>query len=78
MTAAMTQVPVPTAKMKQFIGSYRYDGYISKDGSHMNNVITDSKSRTSLFYHRGLKNPRRRDSKLMGNTYQFYIWKSKK
>ena len=64
--------------VKQFIGSYRYDGYISKDGNYVNNVILDSKSRTSLFYHGGLDNPRRNVSKTLGNTYQFYIWKSKK
>ena len=63
---------------KQFVGSYRYDGYTSKDGKYINNVITDSKSRTSLFYHPNLDTPRRKECNALGNTYQFYIWRSKK
>ena len=64
--------------VKQFVGSYRYDGYTSRDGKYINNVIMDSKSRTSLFYHSGFINPRRKDGNMLSNTYQFYIWKSKK
>ena len=60
---------------KQFIGSYRYDGYISRDGRHINNVVFDSKSNTSLGYR--LFNEHRRSHKnARGNTYQFYIWQS--
>lgn len=60
---------------KQFIGSYRYDGYTSRDGRHINNVVYDSKSNTSLGYR--LFNEHRRSHKsARGNTYQFYIWQS--
>ena len=60
---------------KQFIGSYRYDGYTSRDGRHINNVVYDSKSNTSLGYR--LFNEHRRSHKsTQGNTYQFYIWQS--
>ena len=60
---------------KQFIGSYRYDGYTSRDGRHINNVVYDSKSNTSLGYR--LFNEHRRSHKsAQGNTYQFYIWQS--
>ena len=63
----------------QFIGTYRYDGYSSKDGRNINNVATDSKSITSLVYHIPfLNNHRRSQSKAFGTTYQFYIWRSKK
>ena len=62
---------------KQFIGSYRYDGYTSRDGRHINNVVYDSKSNTSLGYR--LFNEHRRSHKsARGNTYQFYIWQSLK
>ena len=63
----------------QFIGSYRYDAYSSSNGKYINNVVTDSKSKTSLFYHLPfVKNHRRSQGKAFGNTYQFYIWKTKK
>lgn len=63
----------------QFIGTYRYDGYSSKDGRYINNVVTDSKSVTSLVYHIPfLKNHRRSRNREFGTTYQFYIWRSKK
>ena len=63
----------------QFIGTYRYDGYSDKDGNYINNVVTDTKSITSLGYHIPfLKNHRRSQNKEFGNTYQFYIWRSKK
>lgn len=66
-----------TSLAKQFIGSYRYDGYTSKDGRHINNVVYDSKSNTSLGYR--LFNEHRRSHKsTQGNTYQFYIWQSLK
>ena len=62
---------------KQFIGSYRYDGYISSDGTNINNVISDSKSRTSFLYHFPfIQNKKRGETNVMSNTYQFYIWKS--
>ena len=61
----------------QFIGTYRYDGYSS--GGYVYNVVTDIKSVKSLGYHIPfLSNHRRRQGKKMGNTYQFYIWKSAK
>lgn len=63
----------------QFIGSFRYDGYTSGDGTMINNVVYDSKSITSLFYHiPGISNRRRTESKRLGTTYQLYIWQSKK
>ena len=69
----------PINSPMQFIGTYRYDGYSSADGKYINNIVTDSKSKTSLFYHLpGIKNHRRRQSKEFGNTYQFYIWRTKK
>jgi hypothetical protein len=64
---------------KQFVGKYVIDVYTSKDGNYFNNVISDSKSRESLFYHfPGAGTPRRSETQTMGNTYQFYIWKSLK
>lgn len=67
------------ANPMQFIGTYRYDGYSSLDGNHINNVVTDSKSVTSLGYHIPFLNNHRRSKKSeFGNTYQFYIWQSKK
>ena len=62
----------------QVIGSFRYDGYTSEDGCHINNVVYDSKSMKSLFYHATDAEPRRSESRLLGNTYQFYIWQSAK
>ena len=63
----------------QFIGKYRYDGFTSKDGKYINNVVTDSKSCTSLFYHfPGVVNHRRSQGRELGSTYQFYIWRTKK
>ena len=63
----------------QFIGTFRYDGYASKDGLYINNVVYDSKSVKSFGYHIPfLKNHRRSLMKEFGNTYQFYIWKTKK
>lgn len=63
----------------QFIGTYRYDGYSSMDNKYINNVVFDSKSVTSLGYHIPLLNDHRRsENPRSGNTYQFYIWRSKK
>ena len=61
----------------QFIGSYSFDAYTSSNGELLN-IISDSKSRRSLLLHIPKKNKSRKESKYMGNTYQFYIWKSKK
>ncbi len=65
---------------KQFVGSYRYDAFTSSDGKYLNNVVSDSKSRSSLFYHLypSSWNQQRSQQRIMGNTYQFYIWQSKK
>ncbi|WP_129585937.1 RHS repeat-associated core domain-containing protein, partial [Bacteroides bouchesdurhonensis] len=63
---------------KQFIGSYRYDAFTSSDGKTLNNVISDSKSRTSLFFHLPFSNQSRNQTRAFSNTYQFYIWKSSK
>ena len=61
---------------KQFIGSYRYDGYISQDNKSIINIISDSKSMSSFFYHitPAFMNRKRNARKILGNTYQFYIW----
>lgn len=60
-------------------GSYRYDGYSSKNGRSINNIAIDSKSITSLGYHIPLLNNHRRNQrKAFGTTCQFYIWRSKK
>ena len=65
---------------RQFVGSYRYDAFTSKNGFYLNNVVSDSKSMSSLFYHLypSSMNPNRAQQKIMGTTYQFYIWQSKK
>ena len=65
---------------KQFIGSYTYDAFTSSDGNYLYNVISDSKSVRSLCYHMvdEKNNHRRSERKQFGNTYQFYIWKSRK
>ena len=52
-----------------------YDGYTSRDGRHINNVVYDSKSNTSLGY-RVLNEHRRSHKRAQGNIYQFYIWQS--
>lgn len=63
----------------QFVGTYRYDGYSSKNGKYINNVVTDTKSVTSLIYHIPFFNHHRRNqNRNLGNTYQFYIWRTKK
>ena len=62
---------------KQFIGSYSYDGFMSKDGRFIYNVISDSKSAYSALYHVISANHRRSECKELGNTYQFYIWKTR-
>jgi RHS repeat-associated protein len=69
-----------SSKVKQFIGSYSYSAFTSKDGKHLINVIGDSKSRSSLLYHLYPNgwNKRRSQQKIMSNTYQFYIWQSPK
>lgn len=60
----------------QFIGSYRYDIYASSNTSLLNNIVSDSKSLRSLFYHIVPEkyNRSREQSHHFGNTYQFYIW----
>jgi hypothetical protein len=63
---------------KQFIGSYRYDAFTSAYGKNLNNVISDSKSRSSFFLHLPLNNKRRGQTRDFANTYQFYIWQSLK
>lgn len=65
-----------TSMAKQFIGSYRYDGFVSKDKKRIYNVISDTKSRTSFFLHLPLSNKSRSESRAFSTTYQFYIWES--
>ena len=71
-----------TSIAKQFVGSYTFDSYTSNDKNHLLNIIYDTKNFRSLFYHfpgTGYFNHSRRSIvKPLANTYQFYIWKSKK
>ena len=73
-------VPITFSAAKQFIGTYRYDAFTSKDGKYLNNVVSDSNSRYSFFYHLypSRWNKKRSQQKILSNTYQFYIWQSKK
>jgi len=62
---------------RQFIGSYRYDSFINSTGKNINNIISDSKSVRSLFYHIPAERWNQRRNVYthhLGNTYQFYIW----
>lgn len=65
---------------KQFIGSFCYDGYTSKNGKRILNIVYDSKSAYSWLYHITKKLDHSRQSKipLLSTTYQFYIWQSSK
>lgn len=71
-----------TSIAKQFVGSYTFDSYTSNDKKHLLNIIYDTKNLRSLFYHIPgtgyLNHSRRSIVKPLANTYQFYIWKSKK
>ena len=64
---------------KQFVGSYSYDGYTSKDGKSLLNIIHDTKSMYSLMYHIShiFDHNRNGSYKSFSTTYQFYLWKSK-
>lgn len=67
---------------KQFVGSYTFDSYTSNDNNHLLNIIYDTKNFRSLFYHIPgigyLNHSRNSIIKPFANTFQFYIWKSKK
>jgi hypothetical protein len=71
-----------TSIAKQFVGSYTFDSYTSNDKKHLLNIIYDTKNFRSLFYHIPgtgyLNHSRKSIVKPLANTYQFYIWKSKK
>jgi RHS repeat-associated protein len=67
-----------TSIAKQFIGSYRYDAFTSSDGTTLNNVISDSKSRSSFFLHLPISNKSRNQTRDFATTYQFYIWQTPK
>jgi RHS repeat-associated protein len=73
-------VLMTTSMAKQFIGSYRFDAFTGSDGKSLNNVISDSKNLKSLMLHLtpGSWNKNRSDRRVLGNTYQFYIWQSSK
>jgi RHS repeat-associated protein len=66
---------------EQFVGSFRLDVFSTKDQKNSIFIISDSKSRSSLFYHLPIENvPRASSSAMqngMGNTFQYYIWKEK-
>jgi hypothetical protein len=63
---------------KQFVGSYRFDAFTSQNGKYLNSVISDSKNLNSLMLHMTPNNwnKDRDERRVLGNTYQFYIWKS--
>ncbi len=64
---------------KQFIGSYRFDSFVGSNGNYMYNVVSDSKSVRSLFYHiipERYNKDRKVYTNHFGNTYQFYIWRT--
>lgn len=67
---------------KQFVGSYTFDSYTSNDNNYLLNIIYDTKNFRSLFYHIPgigyLNHSRNSIIKPFANTFQFYIWKSKK
>lgn len=71
-----------TSMAKQFIGSYTFDSYTSNDKKHLLNIVYDTKSFRSLFYHiigtEYLNHSRESIVKPFSTTFQFYIWKSKK
>lgn len=67
-------IPNIQSEAREFIGSFRYYGYMNSSLG-IDNIIFDSKSRHSLFLHLS-KNKPREECSLLGNTYQFYIWKS--
>ena len=58
----------------QFIGSYTYYSKTSEKGQFIYNLVGDHKTRKSLFFHLPLGEPQRSETKLFGNTYQFYLW----
>ena len=58
----------------QFIGSFALRARTSPEGQYIYYAVGDSKSRSSLFFHLPVNNPRRTNSNLMGNTYQLYLW----
>ena len=67
---------------RQFVGSFSFNSYTAQDGKHLLNIIYDTKNIRSLFYHiigtDYLNHSRNSFFKPLSNTYQFYIWKSKK
>lgn len=67
---------------EQFIGSYRLDVFSSQKGNYFNNVISDTKSRSSLLYNRNVNDVRRSHPSTQnwgtGTTFQFYIWQTPK
>ena len=71
-----------TSLAKQFVGSYTFDSYTSKDKKHLLNIIYDTKNLRSFFYHfpgtEYLNHSRENAVKPLANTYQFYIWESEK
>ena len=71
----LKDVLTTTSLPQQFIGSYHFLARRSTSGSFIYNLVGDSKSRTSLFYHGpGITNRNRGESSMFGNTYQFYLW----
>ena len=63
---------------EQFIGSYRLDIFTSQNGKDHLNIISDSKSKSSLYLNLPVTDKRRNETQSgsLGTTYQFYIWKS--
>ncbi len=63
-------VPIHFSLTKQFVGSFSYRG--KSKGPFIYHLVEDSKSRHSLFLHVP-SNKSRDQSRLFGNTYQFYL-----
>ena len=67
---------------KKWVGEPSPDPPTAQDGKHLLNIIYDTKNIRSLFYHiigtDYLNHSRNSFFKPLSNTYQFYIWKSKK
>jgi len=64
---------------EQFVGSFSLNIFPTDNCATDCFILSDTKSRTSLFYHLPIDNVDRTDSRAMkqgmGTTYQYYLWK---
>ena len=66
---------------RQYVGSYRFDAFSNPEGTALYNIISDCKSIHSLMYHITPDSwdiQRSNKRRGLSNTYQFYIWTSKR